>query len=304
MLKLDGVSAFVAVADAGSISEAARRLGLAKSVVSERLADLERLLGARLMQRSTRRLALTEAGTAFLVRARRLLREAEDAVAEIAEQKSQLAGPLRVSAPVSFGTLHLGRALYPFLAAHPGIELTLELDDRFVDVAADGFDLVIRHGQVHDTRLGARQLATSRRFLVAAPAYLEAHGAPANLADLAAHRALLYANRETDWRFEAPDGMVAVRPRASLRVNNGVMMRGAAVAGLGLALLPTFLVHEELAAGTLKVVDVGVPAEGAQLHAAYPMDRSTSAKLRTLIAHLRRAFGSPPVWEKGLRLPG
>ncbi|TDT88829.1 DNA-binding transcriptional LysR family regulator [Azorhizobium sp. AG788] len=303
MLKLDGVAAFVAVADAGSISEAARRLGLAKSVVSERLAELERLLGARLMQRSTRRLALTEAGTAFLTRGRRLLREAEEAVAEIAEQKSLLAGPLRVSAPVSFGTLHLGRALHPFLAAHPGIELTLELDDRFVDVVADGFDLVIRHGQVHDTRLAARRLATSRRFLVAAPAYLEAHGTPASLDALSAHRAILYANRETDWRFETPSGAVAVRPRPGLRVNNGVMMRGAAVAGLGLALLPTFLCHEELAAGTLEVVDVGVPAEGAQLHAAYPLDRSASAKLRALIEHLRRAFGSPPVWEKGLRLP-
>ncbi|WP_029004162.1 LysR family transcriptional regulator [Azorhizobium doebereinerae] len=303
MLKLDGVAAFVAVAEAGSITAAARRLGLAKSVVSERLAELERMVGARLMQRTTRRQALTETGATFLVRARRLLDEAEAALAEIAEQGHALAGPLRVSAPVSFGTLHLGRALYPFLAAHPGIALQLELDDRFVDAAAEGYDLVIRHGRLQDGRLGARLLAESRRLLVAAPAYLDAHGAPDSLAGLAAHRAILYANRETDWRFAGPDGAVAVRPRAGLRVNNGVMMRGAAVAGLGLTLLPTFLVHEELAAGTLRAIDVGLEAEGAALHATYPRARGASAKLRALIAHLRAAFGTPPYWERGLPPP-
>lgn len=303
MLKLDGVAAFVAVAEAGSITAAARRLGLAKSVVSERLAELERIVGARLIQRTTRRQALTETGGAFLVRARRLLGEAEAALAEVAARRHALAGPLRVSAPVSFGTLHLGQALFPFLAAHPGIELQLELDDRFVDAAAEGYDLVIRHGRLHDGRLGARLLAESRRLLVAAPAYLDAHGAPDSLAGLAAHRAILYANRETDWRFAGPDGAVAVRPRAGLRVNNGLMIRDAAIAGLGIALLPSFIAHAALAQGTLRALDVGLAAEGAQLHATYPLERGTAAKVRALIAHLRKAFGAPPYWEAGPALP-
>lgn len=300
MMKLDGVAAFVTIAEAGSITAAARRLGLAKSVVSERLLELERLLGARLMQRTTRKLSLTEDGQAFLERGRRLLHEAEAAVAELAERRGDLVGPLRLSAPVSFGTLHLGAALYPFLAANPRIELSLELDDRFVDAAADGFDAVIRHGPARDARLTARRLARSRRLLVASPAYVAAHGAPASTADLETHRAILYTNRDVDWRFHTPTGTVAVRPAAAARVNNGLIMRDAAVAGLGVTLLPTFLVHRELASGALRVLDVGLEAEGAEVHIAYPREREVSAKLRALTAHLRQAFGDPPYWEAGV----
>src|SRR3954469_16790595 len=129
-MKLDGIAAFVAVAEAGSISEAARRLRLSKSVVSERLAELERSLGTALLHRTTRRLALTEDGAAFLERAARITREVEEAAADMAERRGTLAGPLRLSVPVTFGRMHLGPALYPFLAAHPRIELTLDLDDR------------------------------------------------------------------------------------------------------------------------------------------------------------------------------
>lgn len=298
MMKLDSVAAFVSVAEAGSITAAALRMGLAKSVVSERLFELERLLGARLLQRTTRKLSLTEDGTAFLERARRLVQDAEAAVSELAERRGDLVGPLRLSAPVSFGTLHLGKALYPFLAANPRIELALELDDRFVDAAADGFDAVIRHGTPRDVRLNTRRLARSRRLLVASPAYIAAHGAPASTADLEAHRAILYTNRDVDWRFHAAAGTVAVRPPAAVRVNNGLMMRGAAVAGLGVTLLPTFLIHEELASGALVALDVGLEAEGAEVHLAYPREREVSAKLRALTAHLREAFGDPPYWER------
>ncbi len=161
MMKLDGIAAFVATAEAGSISAAARRLGNAKSVVSERLAELERLLDTRLIQRTTRKLSLTEDGQTFLPRAQRMLFEATEGAAEMAARRGTLVGPLRLSAPVGFGVLHLGPALYRFLADHPAIDLTLELDDRFVDAAADGFDAVIRHGTIADTRLVAKRLATS-----------------------------------------------------------------------------------------------------------------------------------------------
>lgn len=300
MMKLDGVAAFVAVADAGSIVEASRSLGLSKSVVSERLAELERSLGARLLQRTTRKMSLTEDGAAFLERGRRIIREVAEGAAEMAERRGELVGPLRISGPVSFGVLHLGPAIYPFLKANPRIELTLDLNDRFVDVAADGYDGVVRHGPIRDNRLVAKRLAPSRRVLVASPEYLAAFGEPRCLADLEGHRAVLYANREADWRFVGPEGDAIVRPLAGLRVNNGLIMRDAALAGMGITLLASFVIDAELARGALRVIDVGAEPEGAEIYLAYPRERSPSAKVLALVESLRRAFGEPPYWDAGL----
>lgn len=298
MMKLEGVAAFVAVAEAGSISEAARRIGLAKSVVSERVAELERLLGASLMQRTTRKLSLTGEGEMFLERARRIIRETVEAQAEIAERRGSLSGPLRLAGPIGFGTLHLGRILNAFLAVHPDIDLSIDLDDKFVDVAADGYDAVIRHGPIQDTRLIAKRLASSRRLLVAAPSYLEKHGMPASLEELDRARAILYSNRSADWRFNAGERETILRPRACLRVNNGIVMRDAALAGLGIALLPTFFTYRQLEDGTLRQIDVGAQAEGAELYIAYTRNRSASAKLAALTEWLRAEIGTPAYWEK------
>lgn len=297
MMKLDGLAAFVATVDETSISAASRRLGLAKSVVSERLAELERALGVTLLQRSTRRLTLTSAGESLLPRARRILRELEEAAAEVDASSGKLAGPLRISAPVGFGVLHLGPAIARFLRDHPDIEMALELDDGFVDAATGGFDAVLRHGAIGDGRLIARRLATSRRLLVASPAYLAAHGTPASLTDLERHRGVLYANRSGDWRFAVGSAWSVVRPRTALRVNNGLVMRDAALAGLGLALLPTFFVHAEIRSGALVEVDIGWPAEGAELFLTYPRDHGAAPKIRALGDSLRRSFGDPPYWE-------
>lgn len=298
MMKLEGMAAFVAVADAGSISEAARRLGLAKSVVSERVAELERLLGASLMQRTTRKLTLTVEGELFLRRARRIIGETAEAQAEITERRGSLGGPLRLAGPIGFGMLHLGRMLNGFLALHPAIELSLDLDDRFIDPAAEGYDAVIRHGPVQDTRLIAKRLATSRRLLVAAPCYLERHGIPASLEELRQSSAILYANRAADWPFRADEGETVLRPRARLRVNNGIVMRDAALAGLGIALLPTFFTHEHLASGALRQVEVGAEAESAELHVAYVRNRTASAKVAALTDWLRAEIGAPAYWDR------
>ena len=299
MLKLDGLAAFTAIVEAGSISAAARQQGQAKSVVSERLAELERTLGTRLIQRTTRKLTLTEDGQTFLPRAQQILFQAREATAEMAARRGTLAGPLRISAPVGFGILHLGPALNRFLRDHPEIDLTLELDDRFVDAAASGFDAVIRHGPIGDTRLVAKRLARTRRVLVASPAYLAEKGRPSALAGLSGHNGILYANRDADWRFAGAQGWTVLRPRAALRVNNGLVMRDAALAGLGIALLPTFFVHEQLASGALMEVAVGCEAEGAELFIAYPRDRSASTKIAALAASLKRSFGDPPYWDRG-----
>jgi len=297
-MKFEGLRAFVAVAEAGSISEGARRLNLSKSVVSERLVELERGLGAALVHRTTRSLSLTEDGHTLLPRAARILAEVTEAAAELAERRGGLAGPLRLSAPLSFGTLHLGPALYPFLRAHPRLELHLDLNDRFVDVAGGGYDAVIRIGQVADNRLIAKALTTSRRTLVASPTYLADHGRPTSLDDLPRHRAIAYANRGAeDWRFRLGERNTVVHVSPMLRVNNGDIMRDAAEAGLGLALLPTFLTATAIAEGRLTEVDVGAQAETDIVHIVYSKTRGVQTKIAALSEHLSAVFGVPPYWD-------
>jgi len=298
MLKIDCIAAFVAVAEAGSISEAARRLQLSKSVVSERLAEVERSLGATLLHRTTRKLSITEDGTAFLERAVRIVQEVADASAEMSERRGTLAGPLRIAGPVGFGTLHLGPALYPFLKEHPAIDLTLNLDDRFVNVAADGYDAVVRNAPIEDERYVVKHLAPSQRVLVASRDYLDRNGTPKSLVDLEKHRAIIYGIRGiADWRFETTDGAKIVRPSNALHVNNCMVMLDAAVAGIGIALLPTFMIYKALATGDLVAVDVQAEGESATIYIAYPGDRRVSAKVRALTECLRRTFGDPPYWD-------
>ena len=300
-MKLDGIASFVAVAEAGSISEAARTLRLSKSVVSERLAELERSLGATLLHRTTRRMSVTEDGAAFLERARRILREVSEAATDLAERRGALAGPMRLSAPVTFGRLHLGPALYPFLQANPKIELSLDVGDRRVDFASGAYDGVVRHGPIEDSRLMVWKLAPSRRVLVASDAYLAEHGLPKTTAELDAHRGIFYTNRGVaDWRFATPKGVEIVRARVGLRVNNGDMIRDAAVAGLGIALLPLFIAGPDIRDGRLRVIDVGVRPAAEFVYLAHPEGRRPSAKLRALADHLKTAFGDPPYWEKGI----
>lgn len=298
MIRLDGIATFVAIAEAGSISEAARRLRVSKSVASERLTALERGLGTALLHRTTRRLTLTADGAAFLERAAPIVRDVEAAAAEIAERRGLLVGPLRLSAPVTFGRMHLGPALFPFLARHPEIELTLDLDDRRVDAAAEGYDAVVRHGRMEDSRLMVWRLASSRRVLVASPGYLAQSGTPGSLAALQDHRAIFYTNRGVaDWRFPGADGAAIVRGKAGLRVNNGDMMRDAAIAGLGIALLPMFIVGAAIKAGLLRTIDVGAEAETEWIYIAHRQGRRASAKLRALADALRARFGDPPYWD-------
>jgi DNA-binding transcriptional LysR family regulator len=268
-------------------------------VASDRLAELERNVGATLVHRSTRKLTLTEDGIAFLERARRILREVSEASAEVSERRGALVGPLRISVPVSFGILHLSPALNSFLRRNPRIELSLDLNDRFVG-ATDGFDAIIRHGPLPNKGWLAKRIAPSRRALAASPDYLRTNGMPRSIGDLEQHRGIVYSERgASDWRFRHSGRWSVVRPRSVMRVNNGIIMRDAAVEGMGVALLPTFLSHDLLMSGKLCMVDVGVEAEPATIFIAYPTDRRVSAKVLALITHLRATFGSPPYWERG-----
>ncbi|WP_337268628.1 LysR family transcriptional regulator [Oryzifoliimicrobium ureilyticus] len=301
MVRIEGIVAFVTTAEAGSLSEAARRLRISKSVVSERLAELERTLGAKLLHRTTRKLTLTEDGTTFLQRALRIVEEIKIGASEIAERRGTLSGPLRISAPVTFGRMHLGPALYPFLAQNPELQLVLDLNDRRVDVASEGYDAILRHGAIEDSRLVVWTLCRSRRVLVASPAYLERYGQPKTLADLDHHRAIHYTYRGVaDWRFVTSAGPAVVRARPALGLNNGDMMRDAAVAGLGIALLPAFIIGPSVQDGSLRHIDIGHETQEEFIYMAHPDGRNPSAKLRAVVEHLREAFGDPPYWEKAL----
>ncbi|CAN7278456.1 LysR family transcriptional regulator [Rhizobium sp. LjRoot30] len=298
MMRTEGIVTFVAVVEGGSISEAARRLRLSKSVVSERLAELEKTLGSVLVHRTTRKLTLTEDGLAFLERARRITREMEEAVTDMSERRGTLAGPLRIAAPVTFGRMHLGPALYPFLCRHPELELTLDIDDRRVDAVSDGYDAIIRHGPIADSRLVAWKLAPSRRVLVASADYLERSGIPRTLQDLEGHRGIFYTNRGiADWRFQTTGGAVIARAKLAMGMNNGDMMRDAAIAGLGIALLPAFIAGPAIKDGLLREIEIDHQPEQEFIFMAHPQGRTPPAKLRAIADHLKKAFGNPPYWD-------
>jgi len=298
MLKVDSLLVFATTVEVGSISEAARRLQISKSVASERLAELEKHIGATLMRRSTRKLALTDDGLVFLDHARRILRDVSDATSTFSERRGELAGPLRIAAPVSFGTLHLAPALNAFLKLHPRIELSFDLDDRVVDTAG-GYDAIVRHGPLPDNGMIVKRFVSSRRRLVASPDYLKRNGTPQSIKDLEQHRGIIYSYRgASDWRFRHGGRWRVVRPGSFLRLNNGILMRDAAQEGLGIALLPRFITYDLLAAKKLRIIDVGMEAESATIFIAYPNDRRVTAKVLALTAHLRTAFGKPPYWER------
>ena len=298
MMKLDGIVAFVAVAQAGSISEAARRLSLSKSVVSDRLTELERSLGVSLVHRSTRKLTLTEDGVPSSNGPPASPTRSSRQSPRWRERRGELVGPLRISAPVTFGRMHLGPAIYPFLAKNPGIELTLDLDDRRVDATADGYDAVVRHGPLAESRLMAWRLAPSRRVLVASPDYLARHGVPASLADLDGHRGIFYTNRGVeDWRFSGPDGATIVRGRSSVA---GEQRRHDAGRRAGRDR------HRPPADVHRRSRNQGRPPAGCRrrrppepefIYVAHLDGRRPSAKLRAFADCLREAFGDPPYWE-------
>ena len=298
-MKLDGLAAFVSVATTGSISEAARQLRLSKSAVSERLTELERALGASLVQRSSRQLALTEDGLAFLERAKRIVTEASQAEEELAQRRGAITGPLRIAAPRGFGDLHLGAALYSFMDRYPEVSVTADFDDR-IGEAPNGYDAIVRIGPGDMRKTPTQTLTMSRRTLVAAPSYLARFGRPRTLDDLARHKAIHYMERSPDdWSFKSGSEVVVARVAPRLRVTSCLAMRDAAIAGLGVASLPTFHSHDAIRTGALEVLDIGLEPDVTPItlahHGAPP-----SAKLSALIEHLKCAFGDPPYWDAGI----
>ena len=298
MDRLVAMEAFVRVADGRSFSLAARQMRLSKSVVSRQIAALEAALGARLLQRTTRTLTLTEAGRLYLERARRILADIDEAGRPVGQLSDAPRGQLRVSAPMSFGFLHLAPAIPAFLARHPDVTVDMSLTDRFVDLVEEGFDVAVRIGQLRDSSLVARRLAPSRLVVCASPEYLARRGVPRVPADLAGHECLHNTNIAGDWRFVAPDGgMQAIEVSGRLAANNGDALQAAARAGAGLIYLPSFIVGDDLQAGRLVSVLDDFTLVGSTVNAVYPHARHLSPKVRVFVDFLAERFGPEPYWD-------
>lgn len=287
MNQLEDMRIFVATVDAGSFTAASEKLGLSKQFVSRRLMSLEARLGVRLLNRSTRRLHVTDVGREYHARAVRILEDVSDAELAVSSQGANPKGVLRVSAPMSFGTMHLGQVLPGFLLRYPAITMEIDLNDRSVDLIREGFDMAIRIGRLQDSTLIARPLAPARMVACCSPAYLQGRGAPCTPAELALHDCLLYGHgRGVEWDFHC-DGRVRSVPVAGcLLANNGEVVRDAAIAGLGIAWLPTFIVGEALRNGRLVTVLDEHAVPPVAVHAVYPQHRQASLAIRAFVDFL------------------
>jgi len=301
MDRLGAIEAFVRVAESGSFSQAAERLRSSKSVVSRQISALEAELGARLLHRTTRALTLTEAGRSYFERATRILADLAEADASVGQLQAAPRGRLRVNAPMSFGFLHLAPAVPDFLDRYSDVALELTMNDRFVDLIEEGFDVAVRIGKLDDSSLVARKLAPMRRTVCAAPAYLEKRGVPASPDDLKAHECLCYSNLglSQEWRFVRPDGAPwPVDVHGRLHANNGDALRAAALRGFGLAVLPSFLVGRDFQSGALvSVLEPFMPQDSA-MYAVYPHARHLSPKVRAFVDFLAERFGPDPYWDR------
>ena len=290
---------FISVVENGGFSAAAARLGLSRAQVSKSVMQLEAHLGTRLLNRTTRRVGLTDTGRAYFERSRAILEDVDELEGVVREHTLEPRGVLTLSAPTSFGILHLNRLIPEYLESYPGVQVSLSLADRFVDAIAEGFDLVVRIAELEDSSLIARRIAPCRRVLCASPAYLERHGRPAVPQDLAIHRCLVYSNelKPDTWTLHGAAGPESVRVNGPVCADNGDALRLAAVAGLGITLLPTFIVGADLNEGRLQTVLDDYCPPDLSINAVYPSRRYLSARVRTFIDFLAASFAGTPDWD-------
>ncbi|WP_176593779.1 LysR family transcriptional regulator [Sphingobium sp. EM0848] len=304
------IRAFLAVADEGGFAPAARRSGMATSSLTRQVDALEAHIGAVLLNRSTRSVTLTPAGEDYHLQAARIMADLDEANRGVSEREGRPRGQLRVSLPVAFARLHVAPFIPDFLAAYPGMELDLLMTDEAVNLVEHRIDVAIRLGSLEASTLIARRLAPHRRLLCASPAYLAERGEPLEPSDLARHNCLTfsYASGNRTWRFTKGGREELVRVRGSVRANHSETLREVALAGLGVLLMPSWLVGQDIAAGRLRPVLPEWEAHVGRLspsvspdtaiHAIYLADRRDSTRLRVFVDFLADRFGSPPYWDR------
>jgi DNA-binding transcriptional LysR family regulator len=302
MGQLEEMENFVRVVEAGSISKAADQLAMAKSGVSRRLADLETRLGVRLLNRTTRRSSLTEAGQAFYQKAKSLIGDVAELNASTANSNASLAGSLRLAAPLSFGLCHLAPAIEEFARAHPTLAMHIDFSDQHIDLVEQGVDLAIRIADLDDSSLQARRICPVRILICASPSYLEEFGLPEQPADLKNHRLLHYdiGGGPVMKLVDAEGRMEVIHTHPRIVANNGDFLRDMASAGHGIVMLPSFIAWNAVAAGELVPIlqDFCPPQRSAW--AVYPQNRYLSRRVRVFIDFLIGRFGENPYWDQFL----
>jgi DNA-binding transcriptional LysR family regulator len=302
---LQEMSVFSKVVTAGSLSAAARDLGLSPALVSRRLAALEARLGVRLLHRTTRSLHLTVEGARYYDACSRVLAEIEDANAEVSRGRVEPQGALKVALPASFGHQHVAPLIVEFAERYPKVELALSLSDRRVSVVDEGFDVAITIAHLEDSSLAARKLAPNRRVVCASPEYLRKHGTPRAPEDLVAHNCLTTSDFTMTWEYQDPRGRPGtVRVRGRYACDNWEVLREWALAGLGVALKSTWDVYRQLQDGSLVALFPGYRFHSdVAIYAVYPHRRLLPAKTRVFIDFLAQRFGPEPYWDRGLAAP-
>jgi len=302
---LGEMTIFSKVVSAGSLSAAAKELGMSTAVVSRRLAALELRLGVRLINRTTRSLHLTDEGARYYDACTRLLAEIEEADAAVAAGRAEPQGPLRVALPAAFGHLHVAPLIPRFAARYPSVQLALSLSDRNVNVIEEGFDLAVRIADLADSSLAARKLAPNRRVVCASPDYLRRNGTPQTPQDLVGHNCLTTNDFTMTWDYKDPEGEPgAVRVSGRYACDNWEVLREWAIAGLGVALKSTWDVRQQLEDGSLVPLLPGYTfASEVAIYAVYPHRRFLPAKTRAFIEFLADSFGPEPYWDRPTPAP-
>jgi DNA-binding transcriptional LysR family regulator len=291
---------FVRAASIGNMSQVARELGLSAAVISKRLGRLEDSLGVRLLNRTTRHISLTEAGRAFYEHIQSALASIDEAESAASGGSSQANGVLRISAPSVFSRLHITPKLGPLLEKHPGLTLSLDINDGYTDLVTSEIDVAIRIMAPENSSLIARRLAPNRRLLCAAPGYLARFGTPKTLDELAGHR-LLNASSFVRWRMEGPEGAVTLRPASVIETNSSDAVREMVIAGMGISLRSTWDVSQELRNGNLvRVLPEYHGAPDIGIYAVYSSRRFVPMKIRIFVDYLIALYGSPPYWDAGI----
>ena len=300
MDSLTDIAVFVQVVDSGSFTAAADRLDISKSVVSKYVTRLENQLSARLLNRTTRRLSLTEVGRVFYERSRKGLAYIEDAQSEVSHMQSEPRGTLRLNAPMSFGILHVAPALSEFLELYPYITVDMNLDDRKVDVIEEGYDISIRISDLPDSSLVAKRLGPCRHTIVAAPSYLERYGTPRTPEDLRDHNIISYRYQESvlAWHFQTPDNKsIAVNVSGSLMMNNSLAVRSALLEGAGITRIPTFIVGKDIQEGRLTPLLRDYEVLDVTIFLVYPQRRHLSPKVRAFVDFMAKRITEKPYWD-------
>lgn len=302
MGRYEQLEAFVEVVDQNSFSAAGEKMGLAKSVLSRRVSELEKRLMVKLLNRTTRKLSLTGAGEQLYQQASLLISGLLEAEKKVSDEQVSLSGQIKLAVPLSFGYRHLSSSISAFVQQHPDIDISLDLNDSETDLVGEGFDMTIRIGKLHDSTLIARKLGIIRFVTVASAAYLKSNGEPKHPSELVNHQGLLYSNvsARQQWQFIDQQQPVVSIPHTRLSANNGDFLSKAAIKGLGIINCPTFLVYDYIRDGKLRIILKDYQPEDMGLYALFAPGRMIPRRTRLLVEFLQQQFGDLPDWDKDI----